>query len=248
MKQILIVLSILSFLCFTSFAQEQHSQYDPSCSTPELDSASAVGLPWYANNQILNSHLIQNGYNDLEQITFPNGENARSSNSTFLEPNYLIPLNLYIYRYNNSISTSINENGARNYVCEVNEIYRNAGSGIQFYVNRVEFENNNFFNQEITKAIHVYDMWSRKRLISDPSRGVNIHFIRYNGGNEESGGKASLPALTLPYAQYSLYVRTHDTTIPNGALLQPYSIIGTFAHELGHTLGLLHTHHPGRLP
>ena len=67
----------------------------------------------------------------------------------------------------------------------------------------------------------------------------------------EQRGKASLPYYpVLPYSQYSLYVRTHlvysDGT--RGVKRLAEDNAATLAHEIGHTLSLLHTHHPGRLP
>ena len=223
----------------------QVNQYSPGCSTPDLDSVTAKALPYYNNNQFLENYLIQKGYNNLPVISFPATPNARAG--TFLQPMFFVPLNIYIYRdgANNPIS-SINEVQARDYVCRVNEIFLNAGTAIQFYTNRVEFEVNNFFNQSINSDLTVYDLWSRKRYIPDPSKGINVHFIRNNVSPEDNLGKASLPHYPVPpYAQYSLYVRTHF----NGTYsrLSDIEVSSTLAHEIGHTLGLLHTHHPGRL-
>ncbi len=39
-------------------------------------------------------------------------------------------------------------------------------------------------------------------------------------------------------------MRTHE--IPSGSQRTSENIVGTLAHEIGHNLGLLHTHHPGR--
>jgi hypothetical protein len=156
-------------------------------------------------------------------------------------------LNIYIYRdAANNPASSILEEEAREYVCRVNAIYRDAGTAIQFYSNRVEFESNNFYNQQVSTNLHVYDLWSRKRYISDNSKGINVHFIRYNNAPEDSPGKASLPHYAVPpYGNYSLYVRTHNITSDRDQR-DAADIAATLAHEIGHTLSLLHTHHPGR--
>ncbi|HNP17546.1 MAG TPA: zinc-dependent metalloprotease [Fulvivirga sp.] len=236
---------IFYFLIGISHAQIPQSSIE--CSTPNLDSATAVNLPYYNNNQIIENYLQQNGYDELEYISFPSTQPLARTSSTFLEPNFLIPLNIFIYRNAaNNVNSAITEAEARDFVCIVNEIFRDANTGIQFYTNRVEIEANNFFRRNVSTTLHVYDMWSRKRYIPDNSKGINVHFIRNNSEPEDGFGKASVPYYpTPPYGDYSLYVRTHVN--PNGTQLSPENISGTFAHELGHTLGLLHTHHPGRL-
>ncbi len=250
MKQFLLTIALNCLLL--SNLKAQVDQYDPACSTPNLDSATAVTLPWYNNNQFLENYLIQKGYNNLPYISFP-APNARTT-TTFLEPMFLVPLNIFIYRDGaNNPTSSIDENNARDYVCRVNEIFRNAGTAIQFYTNFVEFEGNEFFNNKISSQAEVYDLWSRKRYIPIPAagNGINVHFIRYNNAPENNGGKASLPYYpVLPYSQYSLYVRTHEV-YSDGTRGGPRFAVdnaATLAHEIGHTLSLLHTHHPGRLP
>jgi len=93
MKQLTLALALLCLMSVCVLAQEAHPQSDPFCSTPNLDSAAAVSLPHYNNNEILSSYLIQKGYYNLEQISLPNGGgNAKTEESTFLEPIYLIPI------------------------------------------------------------------------------------------------------------------------------------------------------------
>jgi hypothetical protein len=168
MKQILST-NIFLFFIF-GYINAQVDQYDPACSTPDLDSATAVSLPWYNNNQFLENYLIQKGYNSLPYISFP-APAARATTTTFLEPMFLMPLNIYIYRDGaNNPNSSITEIDARDYVCRVNEIFRNAGTAIQFYTNFVKFEGNEFFNNKISSKWEVYDLWSRKRFTNSCSR------------------------------------------------------------------------------
>lgn len=234
-------------LCFTFKSFAQISQTDVECATSDLDSAHAVALPYYNNNQIIENYLISKGYDDLNEMSLPSTTlSARGEGSTFLEPKFLIPINIFIYRNSaGNASSAISEVVARELICMVNETFRDANTSIQFYVNHVGIENNETYRSGATKDLTVFSMWSSKRG-GTPSygKGINVHFIAYNGDDKAPAGKASGPQFVVPFTEYSLYVRTHIN--PIGSIRDPGDIEGTLSHELGHVLGLLHTHHPGR--
>lgn len=227
----------------------QVPQYAHECSTPNLEESNAVSLPYFGNNQVIENYLVNNGYDDLPYISFPSSNPlARTENGTFLRPKFLVPLNIFIYwNGTNNVGNAITQADANEYVCLVNEVFREAGTSIQFYANNVAVENNDAYSTGIRSDIDKIAMWASKRG-STPSYGkaINVHFIRNNGGNEDAAGSASGPQFVVPFTKYSLYVRTHNN--PSGGQRADANIVGTFAHELGHVLGLLHTHHPGRIP
>jgi hypothetical protein len=92
MKQIQLVVQLILMTYISAKGQTE------DCSTPNLDSAFAVSLPYYDNTELLETTLQQDGYYDLEQIAFPSLPqfNARTSSATFLETKYLIPLDIFI--------------------------------------------------------------------------------------------------------------------------------------------------------
>ena len=120
-------------------------------------------LAIFWNNQILTNYLSNNGYFDLQQITFPGSTARMSTASTFLEPKFLIPVNIFIYRNGaNDPNSAISESQARDIVCTVNTLYRETNSSIQFYVNRVEIEANETYNNQISSAYTAWAMWATK--------------------------------------------------------------------------------------
>jgi hypothetical protein len=240
MKQIQLIM-LMIFITFIS----ARAQMD-DCATPNLDSAFAVSLPYFDNTELLETTLQQDGYYGLEQIAFPVAPqfNARATSTTFLETKHLIPLDIFIYRENYDPNTAISEIDARAYVCGANKKFREAGTGIQFYVNTVSIDGNNTYNNQLSSQFDAYEMFFNKRFFK-PHNGINVHFVRYTQGGL-TGGLSSIPRFNIPFEEYSLFVRTHEN--PSGIQESNARIISTFTHELGHNIGLLHTHHPGRLP
>lgn len=88
-------------------------------------------------------------------------------------------------------------------------------------------------------------MFASKGLTSGNDE-FNIHFINSYAANVFTRGFASSPIFpSIPGAYNSCWVKTGSMPSGYDGDLQISNIL---AHEMGHTLGLLHTHHPGRLP
>ena len=71
-----IKITILLMIASVSYVMAQSDD----CSTPNLDSAFSVSLPYYDNTELLQTTLQQDGYYGLEQIAFPTAPqfNARA--------------------------------------------------------------------------------------------------------------------------------------------------------------------------
>ena len=221
-----------------------HAQ-DLECGTLPLSEEDSMALPWYDNNQMLYDYLEEQGYYDTGGsigIINPLKQNGGCRSSDCEPTPYLVPLNLWIYQDSNGNGDTTAAD-VQHWLDEVNIVYETAETGIQFYAKSVNFENNQSFYDQIDSEFDITRMFVAKGFSN--SDAFNIHFVRQTGGDINAGGRAILPrGLAVPYTRYSAYVLTHFLGI--NSQIPASNIIKTFAHELGHVLGLLHTHNPGR--
>ncbi|MEM9895572.1 MAG: M12 family metallo-peptidase [Bacteroidota bacterium] len=124
-------------------------------------------------------------------------------------------------------------------VSEVNQIYFDAGTGIQFYIDEVDFQNNEGYRTGINNFLDMYNLFDNER----ESGAMNVHLLRSSGFNNSGY------AITPYYNKFDIYQSITEGVIWSCYVTTSQSldeVSVTLAHELGHTLGLLHTHHPGR--
>lgn len=232
MKRI-IFLACLFFTSHFSFCQ------DIGYCVPQYpDSATVFNLPWFGKNQFLYDYLNSQGY-------YNGNPQARTSSCA---EKFTIPLNVWIYQDNSgNPSSSISLNTAQEILRLTNELFINANTRIRFYVKQLTFVPDNFSRTSLSNPLEASFMFANRGLANGNDE-FNVHFIRNTTGNLiNTQGQAALPMFpNIPGSFNSCFVRTHSNF--NGAYLGSIEASSTLAHELGHTLGLLHTHHPGRLP
>jgi hypothetical protein len=134
-----------------------------------------------------------------------------------------------------------NAQRATNILRIANKRFLQAGSDIQFYLqSQVTIRDASPFAQAPLTAAQIQNMF-----INDLNYNrITIHMIGAETNN--SGGTLGMANLPVTPIDRVCYVRTQGAGVRPIFEQDRERIGGTLAHELGHVLGLLHTHHPGR--
>lgn len=214
-----------------------YAQIDEQCIPQYPDSTAIVNLPWYGNNQFLVNFLNSKGYYD-------GNPQART---TACPEKYLIPVSIWIYRDNaGNASSAISASDAEDIVRQANDLFVGSSSRIRIFIKNIYFDANENYRTGLQSVGASASMFAAKGLAYGNGQ-FNIHIIKNYAQSSTARGFASLPMFpNLPGAYKSCWVKTHFTA--TGSKINNTIIATTLTHELGHTLGLLHTHHPGRLP
>ncbi|WP_425389819.1 T9SS type A sorting domain-containing protein [Ekhidna sp.] len=235
MKTHYLAFSFLAILCFNSYSQ---------CKTYGSDSDKFIANPWYGNNQYLTDYLTDRGY-------IGDGSNYRTSCPG---PRYQLPVRMVVFRNgSNSSSSAINQIQAESYLQGANQMFEDAGTGIHFYLEQFEFIADNQAHSGIDGLLDTSNdpnfFSSIELFLRDRVDGmINIYFVKNTSSSETATGTATVPfsnqiPAEFPGALWSCWVKTHNGSSFRGE----DNIVNTLAHELGHVLGNVHTHHPGSL-
>lgn len=141
---------------------------------------------------------------------------------------YLIPLKAWIYR-NDDGSGNISITELNQIIDQLNNLYRSRAN-IQFYLlcDITEVNNSNF-------AISGEAFFNTYTANNRVPGAINVHFVINSRTPDEIwAGRATFPWDNPNYA-CAVIRRLNLADEAN-----------TLGHEIGHTLGLYHTHHPGR--
>lgn len=206
MQKIILLLSII-LITVSLYAQKQ-------CGDADVDSATIMNLPWFANNTWLN--------NFVDSIEAPfNCTNCRLGDGP-TKTLYQIPINAVVYSDVNY--PNISDAQVEQYINYANNLYKNNGVLIHFYLRCAIKRMGNSNHAYIDGYAGAGE--SGIVLASDNETDcINVHFVNLA---DDYFGFSRFPWLSL---KYSCIVRTE-----NGV-----GYMNTFAHELGHCLGLPHT-------
>jgi hypothetical protein len=210
-----VIILFLTFICVSIYLQAQNVE-DESY----FDSQDTIFLPHYGQNEILDSLL---------NITMGKQTFLNSSDIGIIEDvtPFHIPVKIWIYHNDGGIgdNDALSIADANRLFDEVNNHYANSNTGIQFYLKcQIEHVNSTQFN-----TIDDNDEYMDMITTYHEPKAHNWHLIRES--NAGWSGKARFPWKKHNLRFAAVY----------GGLLSNNEIITT-VHEIGHTLGLLHTH------
>ena len=236
MKKYLFTLLLVILGIASAFAQKSENDTIRYCGTPNLPRSEMEKLLWYGNNQFL--------YDFLEGL-----EGSKNGRTERVFEGYQVAVQAWVYHKDNGSGTVPENWEIMCWLNVVNEVYELNNVPIKLYLlcNPVHINRTRYY-ENIDSESEFDDMVGE----SYNPNALNIHFVWDNYRNAVFSswqGRAKFP--NYYPNPYSLGIRTNRGVIGNetnqGDIPKQKELVSTLIHEIGHTLGLVHTHQGGQL-
>jgi hypothetical protein len=219
------------------------------CGTPIMTLEEMQKMPHYGNNNVLLDVLRKNDFEvpddyfslDLEQRELIQAQNIERKMQDDIErdatgiaerrsPPYYVPLKIWIYQNENGTQSAITEREVDDLIAGANRFYWQNGIPIILYkmCNVTFIRNEQYFNPadlHILADVALQQMFDAHKN----ANAINVHFINRSAN---AGRAAMIPSLAC-------YVATQSS---DGVPFDNLWLRNTLVHELGHCMGLPHTH------
>lgn len=220
------ILSLIIFATISGLAQNEcgTNQFETFILSQQKTETEFLP-PWYGNNQYLTDLL------DAE-LFLKTKKDSKTLGCTD-DIKYLVPIDVISWYDDNGGNEPMTRNYFYNVLQNVNAKYRNTNTGIQFYIRKYYTGNSTLYNSNLSTDFELLSMF----MTHSSEHAIVVNLVK----EEDLGVRGSASQPHLPYP-YHLFIKSYSaSTLINDAYLA-----GTLAHELGHTLGLKHTHDGGR--
>ncbi|MFN8282933.1 MAG: zinc-dependent metalloprotease family protein [Chitinophagales bacterium] len=213
---------ILTILILLSITLRSYASVD-SCGVEDADSVTMTTFPWFGNNAFLTN--LVDSIKNANTCT-----NCRTTNDGIGNFVYQIPVRVILY-YDAS-HRALNDDEVQWYINAVNQIYKQNGFKVQLYLDKCgPFRKNSSL---YAYASNWAQMLSTALNVERENNKLNVTLIHgWNLGN----GIGPYPWMQ---DKYGCAIIANGTS-PFADLSNAQIVASSIAHEIGHTIGLLHT-------
>lgn len=214
MKRILLFIGVVLCSIPYSLCQNLLENTVKACNV-HIDSVDFVAQPHYGNNNLLYELLEETEY--YQRIE--NKQNTKKGQvGAPYTPFYNIPVKIWVMQDNQGQKNNRDEIKLINTLEEVNQLYAQANTDIRFYLKcAIEYVHNDKY-----LTLDSQKEWRNLRKDYRDTKALNMYLV---AGSWCGCGRGIFPWETN-----------------NHALFVQHFTAAHVAHEIGHTLGLLHTH------